>query len=76
MAPGLSALFKERPEAAALRVIANDPLPPASVRVGALVSSRNAFLRSQVDQAIDALAADGTIDALMEKHRYQGNAGE
>ena len=74
--PAMAQLQAERPEAAALRVIANDPLPPASVRVGALVSSRNAFLRSQVDQAIDALAADGTIDALMEKHRYQGNAGE
>jgi len=74
--PVLARLKAERPDAAALRVISNDPVPAASVSVGALVSSRNAFLRSQVDQAIDALAADGTIDTLLEKHGYQGAAGE
>jgi ABC-type amino acid transport substrate-binding protein len=73
--PTLARLQAERPDAGALRVIANDPLPPAAVSVGALVSSRNSFLRSQVDQAIDALVADGTIAALMDQHGYQGQPG-
>jgi polar amino acid transport system substrate-binding protein len=74
--PALAKLQKERPDAAALRVIANDPIPAADVHVGALVSSRNSFLRSQVDQAIDALVADGTIAALMDQYGYTGHAGE
>ena len=74
--PALARLKAERPDAASLRIIANDPLPAANVSVGALVTSRNAFLRSQVDQAIDALGADGTIDTLLEKNGYQGGAGE
>ena len=74
--PALARLQKERPDAAKLRIIANDPIPPADVSVGALVSSRNSFLRSQVDQAIDALVQDGTIATLMEKYGYSGHAGE
>lgn len=74
--PALARLVSERPDAAALRVIDNAPLPEATVSVGALVSSRNGFLRSQMDQAIDALVADGTIDALMAEYGYEGRAGE
>ena len=74
--PALTALQAKRPDAATLRVVANDPIPESEVHVGALVSSRNSFLRSQVDQAIDALVADGTIDALLEEYGYSGHAGE
>jgi polar amino acid transport system substrate-binding protein len=73
--PALARLQQERPEAAALHVIANSPIPESETRVGALVSSRNSFLRSQIDQAIDALVADGTIDALMKQYGYAGRAG-
>lgn len=74
--PVLARLKAERPDAAALRVIANDPIPASEIRVGALVSSRNGFLRSQIDQAIDALVADGTIDGLLKQFGYEGRAGE
>lgn len=74
--PALARVLQQRPDAAALRVIANDPIPGAEVHVGALVSSRNSFLRSQVDQAIDALVADGTIAGFLEQHGYTGHAGE
>lgn len=74
--PALAQLQKDRPEAAALRIVANDPIPSADVKVGALVSSRNSFLRSQVDQAIDALVADGTIADLMAAAGYEGTAGD
>lgn len=74
--PTLSRLLKERSDAAALRIIPATPLPEADVRVGALVSSRDSFLRSQVDQAIDALVSDGTIANLMTEHGYLGHAGE
>lgn len=74
--PALARVLQNRTDAASLRIISNDPVPAAEVQVGALVSSRNSFLRSQVDQAIDALVADGTIAALMEEQGYTGHAGE
>jgi polar amino acid transport system substrate-binding protein len=74
--PVLARLQQERPEAAALHVIANTPIPESETHVGALVSSRNGFLRSQIDQAIDALVADGTIDGLLKQFGYGGRAGE
>lgn len=73
--PVLARLKQERPEAAELRVIANAPIPESEIRVGALVSARNSFLRSQIDQAIDALVADGTIEGLMKQFGYEGRAG-
>lgn len=74
--PALVRIQNQRPEAKALRVVGNSPIPSSETRVGALVSSRNSFLRNQVDQAIDALVADGTISRLLEKHGYQGRPGE
>jgi polar amino acid transport system substrate-binding protein len=58
-----------------LRIIPLDPVPQAIVRVGAVVSNRDAFLRAQVDQAIDALVADGTIARLMEETGVLGTPG-
>lgn len=74
--PTLARLRAEREDAADLRIVDIAPAPEASVSVGALVSSRNSFLRSQMDEAIAALVADGTIDALLAEHGYEGRAGE
>jgi ABC-type amino acid transport substrate-binding protein len=74
--PALARIQNQRPEAKALRVIANSPIPASETQIGALVSSRNAFLRNQADQAIDALVTDGTIAQLLEKHGYLGRSGE
>jgi ABC-type amino acid transport substrate-binding protein len=74
--PALARIQNERPDAKALRVIANSPVPASETRVGALVSSRNPFLRNQVDQAIDILVSDGTIAQLLMKHGYLGRSGE
>lgn len=74
--PSLARLQEQRPETEALRIIATDPVAETAIHVGALVSSRNSFLRNQIDQAIDALAADGTIAAILEQHHYMGHPGE
>lgn len=74
--PALARIRSQRPEARTLRVIADAPVPASETRVGALVSARNPFLRSQADQAIDSLVADGSIAQLLEKHGYQGRPGE
>jgi len=74
--PALTRLQKTREDAKDLRVVANDPIPPSETHVGAVVTTRNSFLRSEVDKAIDALVADGTITSIIEKHGYQGRAGD
>lgn len=61
--------------AAGVRVIPADGLPPMNVSVGALVSGRDAFLRSSVDDAIAALIADGSIQALLDRFGYAGIPG-
>jgi ABC-type amino acid transport substrate-binding protein len=74
--PTLAQVLREDPTITNVRIIPTDPLPAAAIRVGALVSSKDSFLRNQIDQTIDALVQDGTIAALMEKHGYLGTAGD
>jgi len=73
--PTLHKLLGDDPAASGVHTIPLDPVPDASVMVGALVSNRDTFLRSQVDQAIDSLVADGTIARLMEEFGFEGTPG-
>lgn len=63
--PSLLELAESDPSVADLRIISLDPVQTPSVPVGALVATRNTFLRTQIDQAIGELSADGTIDSIM-----------
>jgi len=74
--PVLAALRKSNPEAAALRIIPMAPVPETMTRVGVLMKARDTFLRSQIDQAIDALVADGSIAAIMAQFSYEGVPGD
>jgi polar amino acid transport system substrate-binding protein len=58
------------PAYAALHVIDSRPLPPTTLGVGGLLLKQNAFMRTQIDQAIAALAANGTIQAILNKYKY------
>jgi len=73
--PSLMKVTNGDPEAMGLHIIPTDPMPAVSVQVGALVSTRDSFLRSQIDDAIGALVADGTIAGIMAEHGYAGTAG-
>lgn len=72
--PALLGLLANDP-GADLRAIGFDPVPMTDVRVGALVSNRDTFLRSQVDEAFAALIEDGTIAAIMERMGIAGQPG-
>jgi polar amino acid transport system substrate-binding protein len=63
------------PKADGLLTIPLDPLPAINVSVGDLVSSRDSYLRTQLDNAIGSLIADGTIAKLMQEHGYSGTPG-
>jgi polar amino acid transport system substrate-binding protein len=59
---------------AGLRVIASRPLPQSPVDVAATLLSRESFLRSNIDQAIAALTANGTIQAILDSEKFPATA--
>jgi len=63
-----------RPEFADLAVVAPEPLTLPPVEVGALLLSRDTFLRANIDEAITALIADGTIERLLTELGMPGSA--
>jgi polar amino acid transport system substrate-binding protein len=65
-APSFWALQKSDPAFAKLRTIASSPLPDASADVGAVLLTRETFLRTNLDQAIAALSRDGTIARILK----------
>lgn len=74
--PAFLQLMREDKEGGAMpRSVPFDPVPMQDVRVGGIVNTRDTFLRSQVDEAIDALVADGTIAAIMERMEIIGTPG-
>jgi polar amino acid transport system substrate-binding protein len=69
-APALWALRKSDPAIAKLPEMAPSPLPVSVADVGAILLSRQAFLRTSLDQAIASLTADGTIAAILTGERF------
>jgi polar amino acid transport system substrate-binding protein len=68
--PSLWALQSSDPELGKLKAIAPAPLPVSTVDIGAALLSNEAFLRSAVDRAIASLVADGTIQAILNNHKF------
>lgn len=73
--PSLNEITNNDPGALGIRIVPLDPVPAVFASVGDLVSSRDSYLRSQIDTAIGALVADGTIAKLMQQFGYQGTPG-
>ncbi|QDZ11293.1 substrate-binding periplasmic protein [Devosia ginsengisoli] len=69
-APSLWGKQHNDPAYAALHSIAPDPLPPTTLGVGAVVLSDQKFLRNAIDEAIAALAADGTLAGILESFDF------
>jgi polar amino acid transport system substrate-binding protein len=73
-APALWALGKTDPAIAKLPQMAPSPLPVSTADVGAILLSKQSFLRSSIDQAIASLTADGTIAAILKDEDFPGSA--
>jgi polar amino acid transport system substrate-binding protein len=73
-APALWALQKTDAEIAKLPEMAPRPLPVSTADVGAILLSRQMFLRNSVDQAIASLTADGTIAGILQSENFPGTA--
>jgi polar amino acid transport system substrate-binding protein len=68
--PSFWALQKTDPTLAGLRQISPRPLPETTVGIGAIVLANETFLRKSVDDAIAALTADGTIEAILNRAKF------
>jgi polar amino acid transport system substrate-binding protein len=73
-APALWALRKTDAGIAKLPQMAPSPLPVSTADVGAILLSKQSFLRSSIDQAIASLIADGTIAAILTDEDFPGAA--
>jgi polar amino acid transport system substrate-binding protein len=73
-APALWALRKTDDAIARLPEMAPSPLPVSTADVGAILLSKQVFLRSSIDQAIASLTADGTIAAILKDAGFAGTA--
>jgi polar amino acid transport system substrate-binding protein len=71
-APSFWVLRQSDPTFANLRVISAKPLPEGTVEVGATLLAKESFLRSNVDQAIASLTADGTIQSILDSEKFPG----
>lgn len=74
--PAWAEVQKRMPEAAQLHSISMQPVPDSVTRVGILMKVNDSYLRAQIDETIDALVADGTIESLLEEFGYEGIAGD
>ena len=73
-APSFFELSKTHPEYAELAVVASDPVTIPPMPVGAIMLSRDTFLRTSIDQAIGDLIADGVITDLLAAQHMPGSA--
>ena len=71
-APALWALRKTDAAIAKLPEMAPSPLPISTADVGAILLSRQSFLRISLDRAIASLTADGTIAAILKDANFPG----
>src|SRR5215831_14377766 len=68
--PSFWALRQSDPAFAKLRTISSRPVPDSGVNVGATLLARETFLRSNIDQAIASLTADGTIQSILDDEKF------
>ncbi|MBV9968885.1 MAG: transporter substrate-binding domain-containing protein [Xanthobacteraceae bacterium] len=68
--PSFWGLQKADPSLAGLRLISPKPLPETTVGIGAILLANETFLRKSLDDAIAALTADGTIEAILTRAKF------
>jgi polar amino acid transport system substrate-binding protein len=72
--PALWLAQRSDPALAGVRVIAPSPLAASTMDVGAAVLANESFLRSNLDQAIASLVADGTIQRILDDNKFPATA--
>ncbi len=70
--PALWSLRKTDQAFGPLREIRPTPLPVSTADVGAILLSKQSFLRTSIDQAIASLTTDGTIADILNSEKFPG----
>ncbi len=73
--PALQPALEGKPRAASVRVISPGNFQPPVIQFGMALRAKDTYMRTLLDQAIDSLVKDGTIDRLMEQYDIPGKAG-
>lgn len=68
--PALWALQQSTSAFAGVRVVSPSPMAAAFADIGAAMLANQSFLRSNVDQAIASLVADGTVQAILDSSKF------
>jgi polar amino acid transport system substrate-binding protein len=71
-APALWALREKQPAFTVLHEVQPTPLPVSTADIGAILLSKQSFLRSNIDQAIASLTRDGTIAGILKQADFPG----
>src|SRR5262249_52802439 len=69
-APSLWSLQASDPEVAKLNIIAPAPAPVWAAHIAPTSLATEPVLRRSVDQAIASLVADGTIQTILNNHKF------
>jgi polar amino acid transport system substrate-binding protein len=69
-APALWAIRKTEPGFETLHEIRPTPLPVSTADIGAILLSKQSFLRNGIDRAIASLTADGTIADILARRKF------
>jgi polar amino acid transport system substrate-binding protein len=72
--PALWSLQKSDSGLAKLRLISPAPLPRTSADIGGALLANETFLRTNIDQAIASLTADGTIASILASEKFPAEA--
>ncbi|NNU79929.1 transporter substrate-binding domain-containing protein [Halovulum dunhuangense] len=59
-------------QAARLHPVAIDPAIASPTSIGGIMLAGSAFLRAEIDRAIDSMIEDGTIEDLLDLHGFSG----
>jgi len=65
-------LRRKEPAFVSLHEIQPTPLPVSTADVGAILLSKQSFLRSNIDKAIASLTKDGTIAGILKQAGFPG----
>jgi polar amino acid transport system substrate-binding protein len=73
--PALKVALDGNPKATSVRTISTGSFQPPVIQFGMVLRAKDTYLRTLLDQAIDTLVKDGTIDRLMDQYGIPGKAG-
>lgn len=74
--PALRQGLKGNPRSEAVRMISMGSFQPPTINLGMAVRSNDTYLRTLLDQAIESIIKDGTLERLLVEYEIPGTPGD